>query len=241
MNTVELLKQFKIPENKPLREFPIKGLEICALTGETIIKGIAVQDILSDAIAKPYEVFKYKSDFVGVDAGKLYQWFRGGLVGNVFASKGMAIKPMVSRDSAKKADRLCWIDLIKKLKKGEETVAIFSQESKNRLWINSTVGIVGKFWDVYLNDGSFNGILTVDHSKLLHCIEICEKIYAFGCNKTQIRTNVMDIKTARALSKKQKVSIVDIIKEMQEIESEIKGWRATSEFKLCLFIIQPPE
>jgi len=240
MNTVNLLKQFQTPEAKLLPITKFKNNDICALTGQEITEGVKVEYILSDAISKPYEVFQYESNFVSVDAGRLYQWFRGGLVGNIFTKQGLAIKPMVSRDSSQKLNRVCWIDLIKNLKQNTKTVAIFSQESKSRLWINSRVGVVGDFWDIYLNDGNFNGILTINHSKLLECIAICENIYRFGCNKTQIKTNVLDVKTARKLSKINKLPITQIINNMQVIEKTISSWRNTNEFKLCLFIIQPP-
>lgn len=95
---------------------------ICAITGRHIIQGVYKHDIVTGATNQPHESFRHCSDFVSVEAARVFKWVIGGAVGNLFATDDYAAKPMVSRASAEKQNRPCWMDLVRTLQIGQKTI-----------------------------------------------------------------------------------------------------------------------
>jgi hypothetical protein len=210
-----------------------KGIDtICAFSGILITEGVLVSDIVTDATNQPHETFKYNSDYVDIYTARLFKWVIGGAIGNLYADDtGFGDKPMVSRDSAINGKRACWIDLVRNLSIGTKTAAIFTEESKRRLWAFSTIGVVGDNWQVYLNTSDYSGNIIINHCKLLELLSFMEKLYELGFNKRHFREGLVDYK----FIKKQDLKLSKIM----DYEQRISEWRNTNEFKLAVFIIQP--
>ena len=232
-NTPELLIKYlnppELPKKYKVAIFDKLAMEICGITGESIAKGVAIPSTISSATANAHEYFKYSMKYVSPPSARMFKWVIGGAIGNMYANdtKGEGGKPMVSRESATKQGRLCWVDLIRSLSKDDLTVCIFTHEAKRRLWPFAPVGVVGSHWQIYLNTDDYQGVLVVDHQKVLQCLGFLGVLYEIGFNKRHMRESLFDYGVKN-------VSYT----EKARLEGEMQKWRKTKEFLLAVFVLQ---
>jgi len=151
------------------------------------------------------------------------------LTSNLYAdSTGYACKPMVALSSATD-ERPAWRDLVRRLDPGTETVAVFTSNSKRRLWPLAVSSTVGPAWRVLFVDGETERLLTVDHANLLKILGILESLLGDGFTKHAIATNLL---TAH------KLIHADNLTHVIQQERTVAALRGTDEFTLALFIAQ---
>jgi hypothetical protein len=208
---------------------------ICAISGEHITSGIPIVKLVTGATNQPHEIFRVaNTQHVSVESARLFKNMRGGgsggMVGNLLATPAGGDKPMVSRESAIKANRRCWMDILNEIEPGTPTVAIFSTDTKRRLWLLAELSIVGHAWRVYLHEGETSRNLTVDIYRLRKCLALLEQIYSIGFSKIAMRESLYDL----AAMRKARISYRDVAR----LESDLNQWRGTDEFLLSLFVVQ---
>lgn len=208
---------------------------ICAISGKCIEFGVPVAKLVTGATNQPHEIFRVSNTrYVSVEAARLFKYMRGGgsggLVGNLLATPAGGDKPMVSRDSALKAGRRCWMDILNEIEPGTPTVAVFSTDTKRRLWLLAELSVVGPSWRVYLHEGEYSRNLTVDITRLRRCLALCETVYALGFSKIAMRRSLYDY----AVMRKTGLSFSDVAR----LESDLAQWRNTDEFLLSIFVVQ---
>lgn len=234
MNKVRLLfEAFNPPEVEIALEPLSNG--ICAISGEPIQAGIPITKLVTGATNQPHEIFRVSgTQHVGEHAARLFKNMRGGgsggMVGNLLATPVGGDKPMVSRDSATQAGRKCWMDIINEIEPGTPTVAVFSTDTKRRLWLLAELSIVGPSWRVYLHEGNISRNLTVDIQRLRQCLALLERIYSLGFSKIAMRDSLFDLSAMR----KAGISFADV----SRLENDLVRWRGTDEFLLSLFVVQ---
>lgn len=151
------------------------------------------------------------------------------LTSNLYAdSTGSACKPMVALSSATD-ERPAWRDLVRRLAPGTETVAVFTSNTKRRLWPLAVVSTVGPAWRVLFVDGETERVLTVDYQNLLTVLGILESLLDDGFTKQAIATNLL---TAFKL-----IHANDLTRIIER-ERTVAALRGTDEFALALFIAQ---
>lgn len=149
------------------------------------------------------------------------------LTSNIYAEKTSALKPMVSLESAS-SNRPAWRSLVLGLTSGTECVAIFTSNTKRRLWTDATISTVGNKWRVLFVDGETDRVLTVSHSVLIEQLGIIESLLELGYNKRSISENLFTSKRNSA------IPLVYTLKS----ERCLSELRSTDEFTLALFIAQ---
>lgn len=237
MNKTKLLfDAFQPPEIDMPPEPLTNG--ICAISGELITAGVPIAKLVTGATNQPHEIFKVSgTQHVSIEAARLFKFMRGGgtggMIGNLLATPTGGDKPMVSRDSAVKAGRKCWMDIINAIEPSTPTVAVFSTDTKRRLWLQAELSIVGHNWRVYLHEGDISRNLTVDIWQLRKCLLLLERIYSLGFSKIAMRDSLYDL----AAMKRAEVSYTEVAR----MESELTHWRNTDEFLLSLFVVQKQE
>lgn len=174
---------------------------VCAITGERIDVGYQLSDIVSKTESNP-ERF-YDSEFVSVDAARLYQMNssrRRGVYGSdpnerplnlgvrafaVFG--GVGYEPLASRDSSADAEyRPCWSDLVREVwprDAGHPCVVIISTSGKTRVWNQTHVraGVLGHTTPVVLYDPpQTNALVIVDWPAMLRDLDTVEEMLTGG-------------------------------------------------------------
>lgn len=234
VNRVDLLFNAFQPPEIAIEVEPLQD-GICAISGKSIAEGVAIAKLVTHSTNQPHEIFKVpNTEHVSIEAARLFKQMKaGGITGNLLATLDGGHRPMISRDSAVKAERPCWHDLVMTIAPGTITVAIFSSDTKRRFWVNAPVGIVGKAWQVYLHDDSSSGIITIDIHRLRECMTLLERLYTLGISKDALRTSIYDVRYMQT----EGVSIRDLT----EWERQLSDWRHTPEFQLSIFIVQKQE
>jgi hypothetical protein len=154
MNKCKFLDNaFRPPDPKKVVIHQIEEAARCAMDGVPIAEGYMVKDLVTSATNQPHEIFKFNSEHASAEAGRLFKSMRGpaSMLGNLIALPSGGLKPMVSRDSATKAERPCWHDLVLNLEVGQPCVAVFTEEAKRRFWINAPLAFTGPDWRPYLH------------------------------------------------------------------------------------------
>lgn len=218
--------------NPPTLEKPPTVIDAhCAMTGRKIEEGYRVDFLVTDATSQPHEIFKYPSDWCSVETARLFKSMRGeaSLLGNLFVSADGGSKPMVSRDSATKANRPCWHDLVMALEPEQWTVAVFTEESKRRFWLDAPLCLTGKAWRPYLHYGNCSRVLTVDLARLKETLVLAESIYTVGFSKDAMLYGLFD-----NFQQVQKTGYVNTL----TLERHLLPYRGTDELLLSCFIVQ---
>jgi hypothetical protein len=204
----------------------------CAMTGRPISDGYLVSNVVTDVTSQPHEIFKFPTTHCSVETARLFKAMRGevSLLGNLFAGDATGgHKPMVSRDSAAKGGRPCWHDLIMALKPGEWTVAVFTEESKRRFWLDAPLCVTGSAWRPYLHYGNCSRVLTVNLDKLQQVLRLCETIYSYGFSKDAMLTTLFD-----NYGQVQKFGFSRTV----PLEAQLSPYRDTDELLLACFVVQ---
>lgn len=215
----------------PLDDPPVQVSTLCAMTGVPIEEGYRVDRLVTDTTSQPHEIFKLPSEYCSVASARLFKSMRGdaSMLGNLFVNDDGGSKPMVSRDSATKGNRPCWHDLIVELQPDQWTVAVFTEESKRRFWLDAPLCLTGPRWRPYLHWNNCSRVLTVDLLRLKDALKLCEQIYSYGFSKDAILTGLFD-----NFQQVQKFGVV----RTSQLESQLLRYRDSDELLLAAFVVQ---
>ena len=147
---------------------------------------------------------------------------------------------MVSLESATEQDRPCWRNLIFEMEGGTSTVAVFTDESKRRLWHQAQLSAFGENWRPFFNGSPVKSgktfkatpvcrSLYISLSRLRNCLNLVEKAQAFGFSKRGIYESLLN----------ESNTVMQIgYPRVMPIENALRRWRETDEFLLAVFIAQ---
>jgi hypothetical protein len=169
-----------------------------------------------------------RSEYISPVVAALFKDRR--LYGNLLAVDDYGYFPVVAAGSADPArNRPRWTDLIDGLYPGWPTVAVFTDNSKRRLWPFAPLGVVGERWDVYVHFDTppISQVVTISYRRLRQCIALCRKLLHFGFTKTEIRNSLF-----RSNYRKLRMTP----DEVWAYERQIDPWRSTPEFIIAIYI-----
>lgn len=174
------------------------------------------------------DMFRH-SDFCCPDCAACFSDSRL-LTSNLYADEhGVAYKPMIAQASATE-DRPSWRDLVRSLEVGTQCVALFTSNTKRRLWPGCVVSPVGAAWRVLFVDGDIERLLTVNYHTLLKYLDFVEFLMADGFSKRAISTSL--------LSGMKSAAFMQSATRVLALEAQVAQIRGTDEFTLALFIAQ---
>lgn len=210
----------------------------CSRDGQRITIGYHFKDVVAKTTPVVQDVFRVRSPYLSVASGRLMSSGKvgmGGIFGQVFGfySNGTweGSFPTISRKTAEEKGRQCWHDLILSLPIGIDCVAIFSDDSKKRLWIDATVSRFGPCWRPYYHSGNDSRLLTINVERLREILKVVEMLYSIGFPKQAIRTTLCDQSASKVL---QQVGAAQIL----VWEQELIPWRTTDELLLATYVVQ---
>lgn len=231
MNKISLLCEGFSPAQlaNPPQQVPV-GTR-CAMGGHLIEDGYLTRHLVTGATSQPHEIFEVPSDWCSVEAARLFKSMRGeaAMLGNIFAEPGKGVKPMVSRDSATANRRPCWHDLITGLAPVTECVAVFTEESKRRFWIDAPLSITGKDWRPYLHWRNVSRVLSVDLLTLQETLVVVSDVYSRGFSKPAILSS---------LCENHNLVIQFGFREVARLDHQLSSLRGSDELLLATFIVQ---
>lgn len=243
--------------DKPaLIEFPDTDF-VCAFTGEPITTGYPAKTVIKSATSEVAETFRYPSPYVSKAVAELFRYqteLRGNLIffkhhTNILSGyrpdpiylyghpeiKGGIHRPMVSAESAQKQNRLAWSHIIHRMNR-IPNVAVFSDESKRRLWHKAQLSTYGPNWRPYFHGTPVKGApaisrtLHIDSDTLRTLLDIVEVALNHGFSKNSIAHGL-----AAQYSLMNDIDFIETFK----LEKQLANHRATDEFTLAIFIAQP--
>jgi len=240
-----LYHAFDVP-HRELEKVELPAGRTCAITGEQISRGVAADDLLTNASSAPHEIFPNDTSAqVSWEAAQCYKYFRGGLTGNLLARNRdwkehlpTGHKPMVSTSSARRKDRPNWQKLLygtdphATLKPSDQTIAIFTEEFQRRLWLKAEMSTVGEHWKPYLFNGSTRRSLEVSFPRLREVLALCEHVYSLGFTKQQIRQGLLGAQS--------KMTLLTTLgpRRVKAFDDTLAEWRGTDELRLAVFCCQ---
>lgn len=214
-----------------LERQPTPVSALCAMTGRQITEGYRVDSLVTEATSQPHEIFRYPSEWCSVEAARLFKSMRGpaSMLSNLFANAERGVKPLVSKESAVAQDRPCWRDILESLPLGIFTVAVFTEESKRRFWLDAPLTLTGQAWRPYLHWRNVSRVLTVDVERLKALLSQVENVYSLGFSKDAILRGLFD--------NYQQVQRFGF-SATQRLESELLPYRDSDELLLAAFVAQ---
>lgn len=183
---------------------PARAGERCALTGEYVNAGdtvVEAESLLTSASSQPHEIFVVPdATHVTLHAARCYKHFHGGLTGNLLAIRRgestFGVSPMISNASADEQGRPSWqriiygIDEHAALIGGDITLAVVTEESKRRLWLDAHVARFDPDgdWSLYMfwtgaRGQSFAQNVVVHVPQLRAVLALSEYAYTLGFSK----------------------------------------------------------
>lgn len=238
MNLDEFLAEaFTVPY--PSEPIDLPEGSRCSRDGKLITKGYRFRDVVAKTTPVVQEIFRVRSPYVSVASGRLMSSGKvgmGGIFGQVLGihhSDGTweGMFPTISRKTAEEKGKKCWHDLLSSLPIGVECVAIFSDDSKKRLWVDAEVSRFGPCWRPYYHSGNDSRLLTINVERLREILLLVETLYSIGCPKQALRTTLCDQSASKVL---QQVGVAQILKW----ERQIAPWRDTDELLLATYVVQ---
>lgn len=212
---------------------------LCALTGERLqAEGCRLKKVVGAASADIADTFRFRSEWLSVKAARLYKSSRV-LRGNLLALPGQGIRPFVSQKSATD-ERPCWRDLIFLLPVGVQSVALFTDESKRRLWPLATLSVFGHHWRPLFNAAPYKGAtaqcrsLQINIDRFRVCLRLVERVYSLGFAKRLIDQGLVCVAARKHIGK---IGLESVCR----LEAELEPWRGNDEFLLSLFVAQIQE
>ena len=211
----------------------------CAFTGKRISTGYAIKNVITAATAEVSDTFRYPSQYVSVEVAELFR-AQTLLRGNLLFVDAELLQPMVSLKSATAQDRPCWRNLIFEMEHSTPTIAVFTDESKRRLWHQAQLSAFGENWRPFFNGSPVKSgktfkatpvcrSLSISVSMLRNCLNLVEKAQTFGFSKRGIYESL--------LSESNHVEQIGY-QRVIAIEKALRRWRETDEFLLAVFIAQ---
>lgn len=203
----------------------------CALTGERIARGVATKDVISSSTSDIADTFRFGA-YVSIPVATVFA--DSHLTGNIFADEQGVIYPVVSVANAT-SDRPTWTYLLREIEGVGSCVAIFTLNTKRRLWIKAKPSAIGSHWTPYFCDGDVDRSLTIDYDALICCINFIEReILPTGFTKKSIAEGLL-LPSSLAIVRKIGLGAA------MRMEKELSRWRGSDEFILALFVAQKQE
>lgn len=199
----------------------------CAICGATITSGAPVKNLIKTTTAGIADVFRYAAAYTCHSCAACFSDAR--FTGSHFVSGTAALKPVVALTSATD-ERPAWRDLVRVIQRGTVNVSIITSNTKRRLWPLAVISTFSDSWQPLFVDGDTERLLNIHVNKLRVCLELVERVYAFGFTKRAIATSLMSGINVKSLA----ASLADVMR----FESQLAAWRGTDEFTLALFIAQ---
>lgn len=220
-----LQKSFALPNLSDIPQFCDAH---CAITGEHVTQGYPIKQIVRKAMGDVADIIGI-GEWLSVEAAqclKASKILRGNLLG--LPDKG--IHPFISQESAT-AERPCWRELLMSLSLGIQTVAIFSDESKRRLWPFARLSFFGENWQPLLNANGICRNLMINVSILREYLTSVEEIYTIGFSKQSIKQSLLDSVNSKWIH-------AIGIRQTILYENTLSAWRGSDEFLLAVFVAQ---
>lgn len=210
----------------------------CAFTGNLITEGYPLKTVVTSSTSEVSDTFRYSSEYVSVETAELFRAQRL-LRGNLLFLENQLLRPMISLESATNQNRPCWRNLIYELPIGTPTLAIFTDESKRRLWHQTHVSDFGEQWHPFLNGHPVK-------TKTFKAPPLCRSLQV---NVLHLRPLLRTVETAQQLGFSKlgifeglysESNIAETVgyPETKSIETELSQWRDRDEFRLALLIAQ---
>jgi len=219
-------------------------LQTCRQSGALITQGYPISEVTTDATNEFLDTFHGSGDGYVSDA--VARCFKGsnpraGMAINgshlVIGQPGSltAYRPLINAESADAQGRPCWSRLVREIypsRSGEPVVCLLITDTKIRRWPGAVIGYLGDHTPVMMHDSesAISGLLYVDWSRLLVCLDLVESIYTAGFAKQAIRQGLM-------LGKWSTVEAVGIEQTIR-FETRLQAYRCAPEFPLALLIAQ---
>lgn len=203
----------------------------CALCGLRVAAAMPVKSLIKPATADIPDTFH--GTHVCAPCAAAFSESRL-LTGSLLVMNGAGLRPMVSKESARKEGRPCWRDVIRTLPVGAETVAIITSNTKRRLWTRAAVSVVGDYWRPLFVDGDTDRLLTVSITALRASLDLVESVYALGFRKELIGTSLWNGLAPKTLAEHG-------LERIAELEAALNVWRGSDELLISLFIAQKEE
>jgi hypothetical protein len=226
-----LVKAFAFP--------PIAAVEdcdaVCAISGVPLTQGCRSAVILSKAMGDVADICRFPSGWLSPAAAQCMNASKV-LRGNLLALPHRGLHPFVSQDSAT-PERPSWAALLRTLPADTPCLAIFTDESKRRLWTSARCSAYGESWRPYLNTGAssfpphIGRELQVSRTAFLRCLELVETVYAHGFSKYAILEGLLDVSSSKAIQ-------AHGITRTQQFETQLSAWRGQDACLLAVFIAQ---
>lgn len=232
------LKFIKEAYKLTLEDEPQPCNAICAMTGDSITQGYRLSDIISVASADIGTIFPFGGEWVCVDGAILFKASKT-LRGNLLVLEDNGLAPLISKDSAIAENRPCWRDLIMDMSLDTPMVAIFSDESKRRLWPSARMSVFGSHWQPFFNGVPYKAgssqaapvqrSLNVDVLKLRSVLSVVEYAYSLGFSKWGIATGL--------LGTTQLVESMGLL-AVRNLDRNLANFRNSDEMLLSCFVAQ---
>lgn len=238
LDRIHFLYQSASPPALKRPPIPIEA-GYCAFTGEPITTGYHISSVITSATSEVSDTFRYPSESVSVEVAELFR-AQTLLRGNLLFLENELLQPMVSRESAKNQNRPCWRDLMFEIEFGTPCVAVFTDESKRRLWPQAQYCSFGEHWRPFVNGSvakfgktfqspQISRTLSVDVLHIQSCISLIESVQSKGFTKHGIYRGLL-----HESNHVEQVGYHSAI----AMEKALRRWRDKDEFLLALFISQ---
>ncbi|MDE1904930.1 MAG: hypothetical protein KGH75_00585 [Rhodospirillales bacterium] len=212
----------------------LSGETYDAMTGTPITAGYPLATILSVTTADIASTFPHHSGYVSDATARVFgnSKFTGNILAYQRDGAWIGMRPLVSRENDLSVDRGLWCDILPNLPIGTPCVAIFSDDSKRRLWPNAVVSTIGPHWRVYLHASEFgSALITIDHAALLECLVLVTRWYDTALTKDAMRRGILRLASSAWVNGAGWAMA-------RRAESEIAPWRDTPELAIALYVAQ---
>ena len=181
--------------------YDLPGGVHCAITGQPIIRGVAVSDVVTDATAEFLDCFRGGvHGYISVAAAQCFK-NADPRQGNPTARSMLLFEdvgwtPMISRESATAQGRACWSDLVREVwpaRQGQNVLAILTTDQKKRLWPRARIGTLGERTPMFCYDADTNlhDLRFISWPRLIECLDIIEVVYTAGFSKVNIAVSLL--------------------------------------------------
>jgi hypothetical protein len=200
----------------------------CAVTGERITRGVATKHVISVTTSDVADTFRFGA-YTSVPVATVFA--DSTLTGNIWADEHELAYPVVSLAN-KTPERPAWTHLLREIEGVRACVAVFTLNTKRRLWHKAKVSTVGTHWTPFFCDGDVERSLTVDYDALIGCLNFIEKeVLPAGFTKKSIAEGLL---FPSSLAIVRKIGLV----VARRMENELSRWRTSDELTLALFAAQ---
>lgn len=203
----------------------------CSMCGNVFSEtGYHKRALIKSMTGEVSEIFNAACDYVCPPCAACFEDSRM-LTSNLFATvRGYGCKPMVASASATD-ERPAWRDLVRRIERGEQCVAIVTSNTKRRLWYRAPVSAFGSAWRVLFVDGDTDRVLKIDATLLLDVLNCVEEIYTRGYNKHAIMHSLFSGLPAQKLN-------AELLPQLLRDDARLSVYRDSDELLLATFIAQ---